>query len=67
MENVEMQTMNIEAFMDETQSAFESNAQAQAQPGDRSEIESLIDDEATVSTDSMDIDKMLADLKKRTM
>ncbi len=67
MENVEMQTMNIEEFMDETQAAFESNAQQTAKPGDRAEIESLISDEAVASTESMDIDKALEELKKKMM
>ena len=67
MENVEMQTMNIEAFMDETQASFESNAQQTAQPGDRAEIEALIADEAATANDSMDIDKALENLKQRMM
>ena len=67
MESVEMQTMNIEEFMDETQAAFESNAQQTAQPGDRAEIESLISDEAVASNDSVDIDKALEELKKKMM
>jgi len=64
MMGVEIQTANMESFMDDTQSAFSSAYSGTEE--DKKEIESLISSEADVSESTEDlIEKELAELKKK--
>lgn len=66
MVSVELQAEHMENFMEETQSAFSTNAMGSAE--ENSEIENLISNEAASDniTESM-IEKELEELKKRMM
>lgn len=64
MAGVEMQTEQMEAFMDETEAAFSTSSFGTAE--ENSELESLMENEAAAgdATESM-IDKELEELKKK--
>ena len=65
MMGVEVQTEQMEQFMNETSSSFETNFNADGD--EKKEVEALIDNVASGGSDSVEasIDKELEDLKKQ--